>query len=686
MDRRVGIDEPGTGTPGTGTPGTGTPGARLLGPSVGAPLPTDGGPPQEPSGQLAARYRVTEELGRGQMGIVYRAVQTALGREVAVKYPTVESAVGAERFLREARLLAKLSHPNLVRVLDADLDAGRPFLVLEFVMGYSLMQYRERAESLAPAEAVGLICQICDGLAAAHEAGIIHRDIKSGNVLVSHDGVAKLADFGLARGAEVGLTEAGTLLGTPAYLAPEIARGEPASPASDLYALGVLLFELVTGRLPFLGLSAAEVLNKHLRETPPRLARHASDIPDELEALYAALMAKDPRARPASAAAVGRELRLAMGHSASVTALEIPQLVPEPPPRRTTRRTAAPASPTSPTSPTSDTARDAAPGRAREIWSAALGFAVALALSQAAWSLLRGPHPSPSVEASKQQLTTTAPSDASGAPAPSSPSPDASPDAAERWAPLTPLSPDPAGRGRWLSQVDEAEMVRVAAGPAIRGSNEVGPDERPVRVLLIDGFYIDRKEVTNRQYDRFTALVHHAPRPRNPKSPELDLPDHPVVGVLWQDAVDYCAWAKKRLPTEAEWEKAARGPEGLRYPWGNDDRAKPPANFADPMGISPDGYATTAPVGSFPAGASPYGALDMAGNVWEWCADWYGDHYYETSPEKNPPGPASGRWKASRGGSHMTYDVQDMLSAYRKRGEPLARHTDQGFRCVRPLD
>lgn len=649
--------------------------AARLAPSAGPPV--SDGPAFEPSGAFRARYRVLDELGRGQMGVVYRAVQTALNREVAVKFPLIETQQAADRFLREARMLAGLTHPNLVRVIDANLDGGRPFLVLEFVTGWSLMDYRERQETLSVPEAVGLVCQVLDGLHAAHSAGIVHRDVKSGNVLIAQDGVAKLADFGLARAHDAtSLTAAGMLLGTPAYLSPEVAAGQAAGPGADLYAIGVMLFELITGRLPFTAYSAGDILAKHVHEAPPKLARFASDIPDALEEVFQRLMAKRPEQRPASALEAGRALRQAMGLSQSVSALHIPTLPPEP---------AAPALPQPAGQRRTGSRPVAVPVRAQpRTWTWGLGgfvLAVAVALPVARLATHGGPG---------APLSSPSPGHA-GASSPT-PSPgtriEAFPGAAARasaWTALTPSEPDPRGVERWIAQTDGAPMVRVPAGPSVRGSTDIGPDELPVRTIHVDEFWIDAYEVTNRLYDRFVRESSHAARERHPKQPELDLPDHPVISVTWQDAVDYCLWAGKRLPTEAEWEKAARGPEGRRYPWGNDEPGTPPqANFADPMALLQDGFELTAPVGRFPAGASFYGAYDMAGNVWEWCSDWYGDTYYATSPDRNPPGAESGRWRASRGGSHMTYMPSDMNCSYRKRGEPTARHLDQGFRCVRP--
>ncbi|MFN2468851.1 MAG: serine/threonine-protein kinase [Gaiellaceae bacterium] len=194
------------------------------------------------------RYRLDEVVGRGGMAVVYRGHDPELGRPVAVKMVAEHLAadpVLRERFLREARLAARLSHPNVVAVYDLGEEDGRPFIVMEFVEGETLAGRLRRDRRLEPAEALRLALQACDGLAHAHAAGCVHRDVKPANLLLRADGVLKVADFGIAHAAEAtALTEIGSILGTAAYLSPEQARGGVPTPASDVYSLGVVVYEL----------------------------------------------------------------------------------------------------------------------------------------------------------------------------------------------------------------------------------------------------------------------------------------------------------------------------------------------------------------------------------------------------------------------------------------------------------
>jgi len=232
-------------------------------------------------------------------------------------------------------------------------------------------------------------------------------------------------------------------------------------------------------------------------------------------------------------------------------------------------------------------------------------------------------------------------------------------------------------------------MVWVPAGEFLMGSKDgwlAADDEHPQHTVHVSEFWIDKTEVTNEQYGRCVAAG--ACQASDYADDEhFNGADQPVAWVSWHDAHAYCEWAGKRLPTEAEWEKAARGTDGRKYPWGNSfDSSK--LNFCDANcewehkdSDADDGYQYPAPVGSYPEGASPYGALDMAGNMTEWCQDWFDMDYYASSPQRDPQGPSSGEYRVVRGGSWGS-DERLVRAAFRNWAVPDVRNFGIGFRCV----
>lgn len=251
-----------------------------------------------------SRYLVRERIAFGGMATVYRATDRRLGRDVAIKImnPDFLGDTGgdfAARFRREARAAARLTHPGMVRVYDQGSDGDITYLTMEYVDGPSLRQRMARVATLPLGEALAITDRLLDALGTAHRQGLVHRDIKPENVLIDPDGLPKLADFGLARAAtEVSATATGTVLGTVAYLAPELIRHGESDARTDLYAVGVLLFELVTGRQPFTGASAIEVASRHVHEDVPPPSSYVAWLPPEFDVLVGRLAARDRDARP----------------------------------------------------------------------------------------------------------------------------------------------------------------------------------------------------------------------------------------------------------------------------------------------------------------------------------------------------------------------------------------------------
>lgn len=233
----------------------------------------------------------------------------------------------------------------------------------------------------------------------------------------------------------------------------------------------------------------------------------------------------------------------------------------------------------------------------------------------------------------------------------------------------------PQQAGKVTTGKDGAPMVLVPAGEFTMGSSE----DRPSHQVYLDAFYMDRFEVTTSRYARFLQATRRKPPEHWNQVNVVNHGDRPVIGVDWYEANAYCRWSGKRLPTEAEWEKAARGTDGRKYPWGDQPPTPKTANFGKCCDWK--GYVSLAPAGSLKAGKSPYGIYDMAGNVYEWVADWYDENYYKSSPNRNPKGPAKGTYKAFRGGSWHSF-AKDVRTTMRFGDVPTTQNGTIGFRCV----
>jgi len=250
---------------------------------------------------ISERYEIEQLVGHGGMSSVYKAKDSLLERHVALKilheqYSSDEDFV--ERFKREARSVAQLQHPNIVTVIDRGEEDGRQYIVFEFIDGENLKEHVVRAGRLEVQEALEIAVEVARGLAFAHEQGLVHRDVKPQNILLNGDGRAKVTDFGIARSVEVdGMTQTGTVLGTSNYIAPEQASGQPVDAHSDVYALGVVLYELLAGEVPFPGESFIAVAMKHMHEPAPNLLDVRGDVPPRVAAAIDRALEKDPEQR-----------------------------------------------------------------------------------------------------------------------------------------------------------------------------------------------------------------------------------------------------------------------------------------------------------------------------------------------------------------------------------------------------
>jgi formylglycine-generating enzyme required for sulfatase activity/predicted Ser/Thr protein kinase len=592
----------------------------------------------QPFGQLLAigtmlegRYRIVAQLGQGRMSRVYLADALRLGMRVAVKENLQTDPASQTQFEREAQILARLSHPNLPRVTDhfTDPTSGRQYLVMDFIEGEDLEKMIVRVGRLPEQTALAWTHQILSALDYLHAQNppVIHRDIKPANIKITSQGKAVLVDFGIAK-LQGGGTFTGARAVTPGFAPPE-QYGMRTDARSDVYALGATLYTLLTGRVP----PEAPLRSAGDQLIPPRQLVPGISAPIE-NAIWRALEMQ-PTQRWQSA----REFY------AALSAPPIAQTVAAQPanaPVVAPTRTVAPRVP---------------------VWLWAVGgagamFVLGLFLFGVFAFLLR-PTPTPA---------PTAPPPIA-VPATKVPEPTKAPDAPR------------AGDTRVFAP-DNAPMQFVPAGEFTMGSNEYG-DEKPIHMVYLDAFWMDKYEVTNTLY---AACVNagKCTRPSQTKSSTRDayfgnsqFNNYPVIYVDWNQAKTYCEWAGKRLPTEAEWEKAARGTDARIYPWGNSfDGTK--LNYSESNPRPGD----TTQVGAYSSDASPYGIMDLSGNVVEWVADWYGENYYASSPRNNPTGPSSGQSRVLRGGSWIN-EQQFTRAANRFRGAVTNSYLNVGFRCAR---
>ncbi|HEY7398699.1 MAG TPA: protein kinase [Gaiellaceae bacterium] len=293
---------------------------------------------------LLDRYELQELVGSGGMSSVYRAHDRLLDRTVALKVlheHQMQDPESVERFRREARSAAVLSHPNIVTVIDRGEQDGRQFIVFEFVDGENLKRLIQRESPLPVTTALELAIQVARGLSFAHRSGLVHRDVKPQNVLLNGDHQAKVTDFGIARSLDVkrGMTETGTVLGTSDYIAPEQAQGMHVDELSDVYSLGVVLYELLTGDVPFPGENFVAVAMRHINEPPPSVCAARPEVTPRLDAAVRRAMAKEPSDRFPTMADFGRELEACAGDTEAGTRVIPPP--PKPKPVRARRRSAA---------------------------------------------------------------------------------------------------------------------------------------------------------------------------------------------------------------------------------------------------------------------------------------------------------------------------------------------------------
>lgn len=643
--------------------------------------------------QTLGKYKIVEEIGRGGFAAVYKATDTTLNRTVALKVlaaPPPGDPTFLERFWREAQTAANLKHPNIVSIYEVAEIEDRYCLALEFLPGRTLAQLLREEGALPPRRVAEITQQLASALDYAHAQGFVHRDIKPGNVIVDDEGHVTLTDFGTvrpARGAR--LTAPWMSIGTPEYMSPEQVGGLVIKPASDIYSLGIVCYEMLSGQVPFSG-TTPHVLHAHVYDPPPPLTELAPQISETVAEVIHHALAKKPEERFAKAGEMARALTAAVESAG------------EPPMEAAAAKKEQDKS-TIPLSEESTPPSVRTPGFHRrmvdvEAREEAIRRAVAAERERKTPTAVEKPTPLPGVRKGLPRraaaiggiLLAAGLLGVGGVVYRSRVM-------SMKSTPVVPATlptQAPVAEATAVWAKDSSVMVHVPAGDFYMGSRDgdasAHGDEKPMHFVHLDEFWIDKFEVTNEQFARFLneegnqeedgvtwanvegedSIVYESDQYR----PRSGYEDHPVTYVSWYGAQSYCQWADKRLPTEAEWEKAARGTDGKIWPWGNEwDEDKVNSKDAGP------GHTTA--VGSYPDGASPYGCMDMAGNAWEWVADRYQWDYYQAAPKDNPKGPDQGGSRVVRGGSLA---LPQRLSRCAGRFEfiPWVRRDDLGFRCA----
>jgi formylglycine-generating enzyme required for sulfatase activity/predicted Ser/Thr protein kinase len=627
--------------------------------------------PGELIGTRLGKYIIREKLGKGGKGVVFKVMDTLEEREKAIKMvpPRIaDSPVAFKELKKEINTAACIIHPHVVKVLGLEEVGGQFFIVMEYIEGKSLEQILADSKEgkLEESQVINIMKKLALGLLETHKKNVIHRDIKPSNVMVTPDGQVKILDFGISYQVTTAMTELvgeHHRTGTWPYMAPEqlSTRYGRENKQVDIWGFGVTMYQLLTGKFPFINKDQI----KDRKEKPYEM----EGVSRKTRNLVMKCLEKDRKNRFQNMEEVLTVLN-------TVTMAKVK-------------------------------AKIKVKKAHRIKWMLmAASVIVMVVLSVFLFDRLMQGDKRQGQNHEQEKIDV----------------PDEKPGQNKKTINVSKksvvekIAKKVYQNEKGFREADYGDgiiMVYIPAGNFTMGSNDFD-DEKPPHEVFLDGYWMGKTEVTLKQFGLFvkdTGYITEAEKSggaytwtgekweqkegvdwKNPGFKQED--NHPVVCVSWNDVVEYCKWLNAKrglnftLPTEAQWEKAARGMDQRKYPWGNPDPSGERANFADKQAWLKtkfkwtdedidDGYAYTAPVGSYPAGASPYGLLDMAGNVWEWCNDWYGP--YSDKYQKNPAGPTSGTYRVVRGGAGY------LRCSVRADGGPSGRSGYVGFRLCQDI-
>jgi eukaryotic-like serine/threonine-protein kinase len=734
--------------------------------------------PYQPGEIILDKYRIEALIGQGAFGEVYRVTHLGLHVTRALKIlrrdaPGIGSTEFNDyktRFQFEAQLGARLNtpvpNPHLLQAFNYEEKGDILLLEMEYASGGSLAEYlesfKEQGNQMPVEAAIQMGLEMAEALAALHAMDIVHRDLKPSNILLDQQGHAKLGDLGLAQAHNSAslrsqISNPRPHPGTPAYMSPEQHDSRDyLPPASDVYALGLVLFESLTGRV-------------YLGQRPgTRASELRQEIPGWLDNLLARMLSDDPRQRPwngQEAASLLREAgqgpeakrkedlaRQAELEKARQEEMARQKEAAEQQARRDAEerlqqanvlrqaaqeRERREALEQQQAAAASQYREPASAGTGRginwKIWGPVLGGVVILGiclLSGGGFLLTKlgaGTRPTatavvPPAGSNYVQATnvasvpptavivsnpsTSVPQPTAFIPSPTKYVPTPEPTNTALPSPTATQPVTPPKSSNQGSTLDGMKILLVPAGTFTMGDSADAAqaeclkvrsdcpydwfmDEAPGHPVTLNAYYIDKTEVTNAMYARCVDAgtcnrpASSSSRTRSSYFGSSQFANYPVINVTWFDAKTYCSWAGRRLPTEAEWEKAARGTDNRKYPWGN---SFPSCSIANYYPINQDACkGDTTAVGSYSANISPYGALDMAGNVWEWVADWYADNTYSHGAQSNPIGSSTGTHRVMRGGAWVF--VENTLRSTNRHGDDPSHYDDSlGFRCAQDVN